>query len=770
MSEYKNFGQTLGLLMVRFKWLVAFLSIALFMGLTSGGRFIEFSNDVRYFFGETNPQLEALDALENVYSKDDNVIVAIAPKSKNVFTGKTLKMVQELTESFWQLPFSRRVDSITNYQHTTANGDDLIVEDLVKEPLSLSKKELVKIKNIAVNEPLLKNRVVSPSGHVTGINILFRMPEDAKKKTVATTKVIASVRDTINSYRVKYPDHDFYIGGGLMISNAFAEASQDDMKTLIPIMYLMMVIVMWLTIRSISGTITATLIIFMSALSAMGLSGWLGITLTPPSAMAPTIILTLAVADSIHILVTFLNELRKGLTKNDAVVESMRLNMMPVFLTSITTAIGFMSMNFSDSPPFRDLGNIVAMGVMAAWFYSVTFLPAMMAILPVKASKIESRNDKLIDRFADFVIKKRKSLLWGMTIFILVLMAGLTKVELNDLYLDYFDKRYDFRNDTDFIKDNLTGISMIEYSLNSGEEGGISDPAYLKTMDNFTAWLLKQPEVLNVTNISDIMKRLNKNMHGDDETYYKIPENRELSAQYLLLYEMSLPFGLDLNDTINVDKSATRLRISLTGIYNKEIRAFEKRASGWLKDNASPSMQSRGTGITIMFAYINKRNVQGMLGGTFYALLLISAILVFALRSLKVGLISLIPNLVPAFMAFGLWGYLFSQIGLAVSVVAAMSLGIVVDDTIHFLSKYLRARREHNMEAEEAVRYSFHNVGRALIVTSIILIAGFGILTFSGFKINANMGLLTAIAIAFALLTDFLLLPPLLMKFDSKKG
>jgi len=168
-----------------------------------------------------------------------------------------------------------------------------------------------------------------------------------------------------------------------------------------------------------------------------------------------------------------------------------------------------------------------------------------------------------------------------------------------------------------------------------------------------------------------------------------------------------------------------------------------------------------------MFAHIGSRNIRSMLTGTTVALVLISLILVFALRSVKIGLVSMIPNLAPAAMSFGLWGILVGEVGLGLSIVTSMTLGIVVDDTVHFLSKYLRARREQNLGSQDAVRYAFSTVGTALWVTSLVLIAGFLVLTHSPFKLNADMGLLTAITIAFALAADFLFLPPLLMKVDK---
>jgi predicted RND superfamily exporter protein len=272
--------------------------------------------------------------------------------------------------------------------------------------------------------------------------------------------------------------------------------------------------------------------------------------------------------------------------------------------------------------------------------------------------------------------------------------------------------------------------------------------------------------VLHVNTLTDIMKRLNRNMHGDDPEWHRLPDQRELSAQYLLLYEMSLPYGLDLNNQIDIGKSATRMTVSLESMSTNELLALEQRAQAWLTEN-TPHMQTNGASPSVMFAHIGYRNIRSMLTGTTIALVLISLVLIIALRSVKIGLISLVPNLVPAAMGFGLWGLLVGEVGLALSVVTGMTLGIVVDDTVHFLSKYLRARREQGLDATDAVRYAFSTVGMALWVTSLVLIAGFMVLTQSAFKLNADMGLLTAITIGFALAADFLFLPPLLMKADK---
>jgi len=761
-------GKRFGKWVVRWRWLVIAASLIMVVSAGRGAQYLGFSTDYRVFFSEENPQLKAFEAIQNIYSKKDNVLFAIAPENGNVFTRETLAIVEALTAAAWEVPYSSRVDSVTNFQNTWADGDDLVVEDLVKGAASLTEDDLVRIRQIALSEPLLANRLVSPSAHVTGVNVTINLPG---KSPGEVTEVVTHVREMAETLRGRYPEIKVYLSGMAMMNNAFNEASQEDMGSLMPLMFFVLLATMALLLRSVSGTLATILVIVFATVTAMGIAGWMGVLLTPPSASAPTIILTLAIADSIHLLITMLHEMRKGRTKHEAIVESLRINLLPVFLTSLTTAIGFLSLNSSDAPPFHDLGNISAIGVTAAFFLSIFFLPAMVAVLPIRVkAEAASGPSPFMTRFGEWVVGHRKALFWGMMALILTLLAGISRIRLDDQFVNYFDKRYAFRTDTDFIVENLSGIYQIEYSLGSDEAGGISDPDYLKHLEAFAKWYRQQPGILHVSTLSDTMKRLNRNMHGDDPAYYRLPEERDLSAQYLLLYELSLPFGLDLTDQINLDKSASRFTVTMKNLRTQEILAMEEKAQAWLKANVPTSMQSSGASPTLMFANISERNILSMIGGTGIALVLISGILILSFRSLKIGFISLIPNLVPAAMTFGLWGILYGQVGLAASIVAAMSFGIVVDDTVHFLSKYLRARREHQSTAEGGVRYAFKTVGTAIWVTSAILMAGFFVLTFSGFAINQQMGILTTIAVAFALMADLLFLPPLLMLLDRPGG
>jgi predicted RND superfamily exporter protein len=771
--------------LIRWRWPVVLGTLLLVAAAGAGIRHLGLATNYRVFFGADNPDLAAFEAVQNIYTKNDSILFVVTPADGEVFRRETLAALEELTERAWQIPYSIRVDSVTNFQHSEAEGDDLIVENLVEGAALLSDAELAEIERIARSRPELVGRLLPAAdapATTTGVNVTLQLPGEDPMELF---EPVGMARQIAADLEAEHPGLEVRLTGVSMLNSAFVESGLRDMQRLIPVMYLVLIVTMVLLLRSVSSTVATFLVIGLSAATAMGLAGWYRTLLEPVSSQATTMILTMAIADSIHILLGMLAEMRRGRAKRPAIVESLRVNFLPVFLTSLTTAIGFLSMNFSDSPPLNRLGTITAVGVTAAFLLSVSFLPALVAILPVRTKQEKGsagtvpggRRDTALARLASLVTARYRTVLVASTAAALLLVALVPLNEVSDKFVEYFDESIDFRRDSDFALANLTGLYQMQYSLESSEPGGISEPTYLAKLDEFANWMRQQPEVVHVATLSDTMRRLNMNMHADDPSEYRLPESRELAAQYLLLYEMSLPYGLDLNNTINVDKSSTRLVTTAGDVATREFLALADRSERWLEANApewrgtDPERpKARPTGPAVMFSRITERNIESMVIGTAFAFLLISAVLVLALRSVKIGLLSLVPNLIPAAAAFGAWGLLVGQVGFAVSVVAAMTMGIVVDDSVHFLSKYLRARREKGLEAPEAVRYAFDSVGRALWVTSAVLVAGFVILAQSTFKQNADMGLLAAVTIVFALAADFVLLPALLLLVDGKRA
>ena len=763
MAETMTLDQYIAAILNR-RWLVVALAALLMLVMTAGARFITVTNDYRSLFDEDNPQLAALDALEETYSASNTALIAIAPREGSVFTREALSAIEELTEAAWRAPYSARIDSLTNYSYSEASGDDLVVEPLVDDALSLSDADLARIEKITLNAIDIAGRLVAHDGRVAGIAINFVLPENPDPAVVEITDYLDAL---LEEARTSHPDIAYHVTGDVVMNRAFADATRDDLETLTPITFLIIVLATVVLLRSLLGTLALLVVLGFAVNTTVGFAGWIGTVFGPTNSGVPIIVMTIAVADSIHVVTAALAGIRRGVGRNEAIAESLRSNTWPVFLTSVTTMIGFLSLNASDSPSFHVLGNLVAFGVFCAFVYTMTLLPAVLSILPLRAPRVRSEGIAFFDHFADFVVARRTFLLWFFTLLAVVLIMGLSRVELADTVTQYFDDRYEFRRDTDFIIENLTGMETLEYSLDAGREGGVTDPDYLRTVDAFAEWYRQQPEVLHVQAFPDIMKRLNKNMHGDDPAFHRLPADPELAAQYLLLYELSLPFGSDLNNRINVTKSATRMTVVIRSLSSQQQHELDARAQAWLRAH-TPGLTTAASGISIVFAHFAQENVESMLRGTITAMGLISFILIWVFKSVRLGLVSLVPNFIPSAMSFGLWGYLVGHVGLASSVVTAMAFGIIVDDTTHFLTKYLKFRRE-GLPAPEAVRSTFHAVGQALWTTTVVLSLGFLVFATSGFELSWALGLLLTFTILFALLADFLFLPPLLMALDRRK-
>ena len=760
------FATALAEAMIRWRWIVILATILATVGFAMGMPRLAFDTNYRAFFSDENPELAAFENFQATYTKNDNFLIVVRPADGNVFSQTTLAAVEEITEAGWQVPYAIRVDSITNFQHTWADGDNLIVEDLVRDAHTLSDTELSERSAVALNEPLLRNQLITEDASVTAINIVLQYPEESAMEVPEAVAVVRALRDRIEA---DYPDIDIALSGVSMMNNAFMESGMGDMAKLIPLMYLVLLAIMMVAIRSVSGTIATLFLILFSSIVSMGSAGFLAIGLTPVSASAPTIVLTLAIADSIHILMSMRQRMRDGLPRRDAIVDAVRINFLAVTITSLTTIIGFMALNLSDAPPFGHLGTMTAIGIAAAWLLSITFLPAIVSVLPMKAAPRKPDGKDATARMgqlAGFVPRHSRGVLIASAAASAALIALIPTIEFNDQWVNYFSPSLEVRQDNDTALEYF-GLYPIEFSVPADGAGGVSDPVYLERLDAFASWARQQDGVTHVYSITDIMRRLNRNMHEDDPAYFRIPEDRSLAAQYLLLYELSLPYGLDLNDRINIDKSATRMTVTLDNVTTQETKDFLDAAEAWLAENTPDYMHTSATGAQVMFAYVAERNVNSMISGNIIAILAIGLVMVMALRSFRLGLLSLIPNTLPILTTFGTWALLVGTVGFSVAAVGAVSLGIVVDDTVHFLTKYRRARMERGASTAEAIRYAFETVGMAVVINTIILAAGFAVLAMSTFKLNADMGLLTALAIVFALVLDFLLLPALLVELSK---
>lgn len=637
-------------------------------------------------------------------------------------------------------------------------------EDLVPEEFGYSKEEIEKVKNIALNAPETKNSIVSENGDVAIINITVQLHD--KNMTSDIVEVYNYVDHMLNSYTNEYPDVRFYKAGLVAMNYSFMDAAQTDILTLVPLMLIVILVFLLVMLRSLFSVIATLVVITCSVTVTIGLAGWLGIAMNIASVNIPTLVLTLAVADCVHIIATMRHQMSVGENKRQAILHSMSINLVPVIITSVTTAIGFFMMNMSDSPALRTFGSLAALGVILACIFALTLLPALLSVFPItELSEGKGNKNNYMDRFGDFVVKNRILLLISSSVIILASLALIPMNRINDEPAKYFGERSEFRQAADFMQNHISGMGTVSISIDTDKAQGIVAPPFLNTVASFTQWLRNQPEVDHVASLTDILKRLNKNMHGDDPAYYKLPGSAELGAQYLLMYEMSLPYGLDLNNQVNIDKSALKIQVVTKNLGSNELIDLENRIYIWFDHVGSVHNYTvKASSPFLMFAHIGETNIKNMLLSLPLSLIMISVLLVIALRSVSLGIVSIIPNVVPAIIGFGFWALISGEINLALSVVASLTLGIVVDDGVHFLSKYKIARMQ-GQSVEESVKYAFHSVGKALLITTIVLVAGFLVLSMSKFRLNSDMGFLSSIIIFIALPIDLLFLPSLLLVF-----
>lgn len=746
-------------------WLAMAACAAVTLVAAAGAPGLGFTTAYDAFFSSQNPEWRAYKSIEQDFERTEGVLFALAPRDGDVFTRDTLAAVRYLTAVAWELPYVEGVSSLVNFHDAYARGDELVVEPIVPEG-ELDAAELAEIRARVTDNPRVPDSLVADDGEVIGVGVSFELPEAGHE--TAVLEIAARARALAKRLESEHGGMTVYLTGVVMLDRAMIDTIGWDLKHLYPPFFVIMFVVLAVFFRALLPTFATLAVLVMSAAVAFGAAGWAGIVLNPASLSAAIIILTLAVADCVHILVSYAGARTAGLEQRPALLESLRINAQPVFLTSLTTALGFLGMNFSDSPPFRDLGNIVAVGVVAAFAFSITFLPAALTVLPAAAPPPRRRSRAALQWLAEFVIARRRSLLAVGLVAVVGLSAAIGLNRFGDNYLKFFDYSLEFRRHTEFVNRELTGMQLIEYPIRAGEPGGVHEPAFLRRLDEFTAWFREQPEVRRTASVTELVKRLNQTFHGGDPAYHRIPESRELAAQLLFFYEMSLPQGMDVTNLVSLDKSAARLAVILESIPDQEMRALDVRAREWMAANLPPDMVAPGSSVSIMFAHIAERNFRSMLLGTSLAFGFIALVMTGAFRSVRLGMLSLLPNLAPLAMGFGVWGLLVGRTGVATSVVASLTLGIVVDDTVHLLSKYRRARSERGLMPADALRDAFANVGVALCLTSLVLVIGFLLMMQSSFSMTQHMGALTSMIIVLALVVDFLFLPPLLLTLDRR--
>ena len=754
-------------LLIKYRYLSIGLVIIVVCLLATGLTKLTFNPDLETYFPEGHPAVIRYNEIDDMFIPTDNLIIAVHSNEGTLFNGDSLKVIEELTRKSWTIPYSVRVDSLTNYSYVKSVNDDLIVEPFIEEAEKKSIEFIEKRKDLVAGEDIIYKSLISEDKKTSVVSIIVDPPGPNKEDQ--NSELINYILGFIEPIKESNENLDIRLLGNPYLDYISPRIVKAEMPVVMPLMLLLIFLIVFLMIRSYVAVLATFVVILMSLIATFGSIGILGNPLNQMVTTIPILIITLALADCIHLFSIYFQNRVKGISSKESMEKSLEMNIQPLFLTTISTCIGFLCLNFIEVAPLRDFGNAVAIGIGFAFIFTIFFIAPIVSFFEVKTASKVTKQTRFSTSVGSFILKNGNKLIFSITSisFLILLCIPMNELDENPTQM-YAEGFTSFSSDTLWLDEKLSVTFPVNF-LATNEEGQVSDPDFLKILDKFSVWLEEREQVNHVTSLANNMKNLNKSMHGDDPEWKKIPENADLSAQYLFFYEMSLPMGLDLNSSISQDRKSTKISATLKDMSSNEFKEFNNEVLGYLRQNNLENMISEPSSFRVIFTYMVEAIVNSLLYGLFIGILLITLIIGLFFRSYLLPALSIFPNILPIGMGFGLWGLFVGDVGFMVAVGMGSTLGVIVDFTVHFLSKYELARKEFKKSVEESVIYSFETVGFALIIMTVVLALGFSVLNLVTFIPIQDFAKFSVICFIGGLIINFLFLPNLLMKFDKRK-
>jgi uncharacterized protein len=721
------------------------------------------------FFEADDPELVRFNAFERKFGNDDAVVIAVYSPS-GVFDEETANLLRELDDRMWQVPEVIRVESLASFKWVHAQGDDIEIEDLLPHDQPLTPELLAERKRIALEHELLPGYLVSKDGTSAMVYAHIKpgidKPSDAPAITAATKKIVAEMTKG---------DHQFYLLGGPIMTDAFREVSQTDLSKLIPMLLGMVIFLLVLTFRKVSGVVLPMLVIFPTIAAALALSGHLGFEMSSVTLTLPQVLIAVCIADAVHLVATFYRARAAGHTRRDAAHHTLQKNLVPTWLTSVTTALGFVSFATAHLRPIEYFGILAALGTMLAWFVTYLLVGPMMVLWPGKddvAPALKIETDDLMAStprsraYIGFIARHRTAIMVAFGVITVGSGVLASRNIVNSNPYEYFARDVPVRQAQDFALEHLDGIAGFEIVVESGREDGVKDPAFLRKVEQFEKRVLEIDGVNKAVSIVDILRQMNRALNGGDPKEYRLPETAQGIGQQLLLYTMGLPQGMDVNDRITVKNDAMRISIVTNIVDSSFAMATRERMQAIGKELG---LNLHVTGKIMLYQSMNGHVVQSFLTSLLLAFALIGTVMLVSFRSVTQGLVSMIPNVVPLAAGGAVLYFLNGALDIGTVLVASVSLGIAVDNTIHIFSSWNR----HVLAGDSptlALEKLFAHTGPAMLSTTLILILGFLTLALGSFIPNVYFGLLTAIILGMGMIADFVLLPALLLTISAPQA
>ncbi|MGC6418451.1 MAG: efflux RND transporter permease subunit [Bradymonadia bacterium] len=758
-------------------WRSLLFGLCVFFALGYGAQSLKPDFSYRVWFNEGDGLLVEFDTFERRFGNDDRAVVIVHSPS-GIFDKDSAELLIEMTERAWQLPYAIRVDSLSNFNWVHAEEDELVVEPMIPDDIELTPEVLKARKKAALEHRTLPNYLVSKDGtaalmYITVKPALGGSPDYEGFLEGVTTKdgkKRPGLRALIKT--MERGDHSIMVTGGPPINHSFKEAAEADIQNILPIVFGLTLLFLGIMFRRVSGVLLPIVVIVTSVGAAMGIGGWMGYSINNMTAIVPQILVAIAVADAVHILVSYYRAIKRGADRQTSAHYTLDKNFVPTVLTSVSTAIGFFSFSQADIAPIGQLGLMAGLGTLLAWFFTYFVLGPLIVLLPIKAgTKSNAEVDlQAVSPFAlrqtERLISARKPILaaFGIIAAVTIMLAAQTKV--NSDPFKYFPDDSDMNIATRFLESNVGGATTAEVVLDSGKPEGFKDPKFLAKAEAFQEWLEKEEYVTSNNSLVDILKSINQSLNAEDEAFYTLPKSREAVAQQFLLYTMSLPQGMGINDRVSVKNDAIRITSAWdihdsTTVLEKIDLIEEKLVSMGLNGHITGKFQ--------LWQRMNPYVVSTFVTSISIAVMLMSILMVVVFRSFKLGMLAMLPNLFPLLLGAALITAIGQDLDMGTVLSFSFCLGIAVDDTVHFMANYARQIRS-GATPKDAIASILTHTAPALVITTIVLVAGFGAFMFAIFLPNKSFGLFVAVILSLALITDLTLLPALLGKAKPAPG
>jgi hydrophobe/amphiphile efflux-3 (HAE3) family protein len=765
MEKYISFIQ-------KFRWAIAIIIPLFVLLLASNLKNLSFEGSYRIWFGEDSKILNNYDDFRNIFGNDDGIVITFKDES-GIFHEKALSSIQRLTDKLWETKYVTRVDSITSYQHVHADieyPDEIIVEDFIQNIDSESQEYFDDRKNIALKDPQIVNSLISKDGTTT--MIVARLIAKAGENEDISFELMGYINDIIKD-EVEKTGYKYWVSGGAAITTSFVTIAQDDGGFFTPLAIVSVMVLLFLLFRRVGGMLIPMAVVVFTMLIVLSIQVILGYKLNNFTANIPVFIIAIGIADAVHVYIIWFAYRKEGMENKLAVQRTLEKNFLPIFLTSLTTSVGFASLTISEIVPVATLGIATASGAILAFFLSVVLMPALLLLLNKDIQKSDKKEfdkkttDERYQNYARFLVQNDKKILFFTTLLFGFFALGLFHVKVDSNTIRYFDKEVEIRKATEFISDNLTGSMSYEIVVDSKAKDGIKDPEFLRYVDRFySEFYEKYPDVRHIISLLDTVKQFHKVMNADEQKFYTVPDSKELVAQYLLLYSLSLPQGMEINDKMDIEERLLRVSAKINLVdTSKDLEMIE-----WVEKWWEPTPYSaKVNGQTAMFAYMQSDVTDTLIYSISIAMTLVSVMMLIIFKNIRMLFTFILPNILPIILVVGVMGWLGITIDMGVAVSGAIVLGVAVDDSIHFFVKYFDARKK-GFSLEESFAYVFKYAGTAILFTTIILSLSFLLFMGSEFAPNYNFGIVTASALVIAFIADLLLLPALLSVMEKRNG